>query len=164
MTRKNAQLAVETLLIYGVALLIVMAAIGALISFGVLDIGNMLPEKCSVSSGFSCENFVGTQDGVQFEFLNTAGQNIDMMNVSVVGTGNNEGLWDCEDPADPTLDYAFYSRQVLNGEVTSPPVQLRCNIGVSSGKRIQGDIMIKYRPTGSAIWRTTTGTISASVS
>ncbi len=77
---RKAQLAVETLLIYGIALLIVMLAIGALIGFGVLDLGALLPESCSIQgAALNCENYFISKtagNGFQLELSNNLGKNI----------------------------------------------------------------------------------------
>jgi hypothetical protein len=95
--QKKAQLAVETLLIYGIAILIVLLAIAALISFGVLDLGSLLPNTCNLGSGLSCETYVVRPKNVQLEFKNTLGSNINGLNVTIIGEGNNEGLWSCDE-------------------------------------------------------------------
>lgn len=40
----------ETLFIYGIIAIVVLSGIGALIYFGVLDLGSYLPDKCSIDS------------------------------------------------------------------------------------------------------------------
>jgi len=52
---KNAQAAMEFLMTYGWAILVVLAAIGALAYFGVLSPARFLPEKCILEPGFLCE-------------------------------------------------------------------------------------------------------------
>jgi hypothetical protein len=51
---RKAQAAMEFLMTYGWAILVVLAAIGALAYFGVLSPGNLLPQKCEFTSGFDC--------------------------------------------------------------------------------------------------------------
>lgn len=53
MNRKG-QAALEFMMTYGWAILVVLAAIGALSYFGVLDPGRLTPETCVTSSGFGC--------------------------------------------------------------------------------------------------------------
>ena len=54
MFRKKAQAAMEFLMTYGWAILVVLVAIGALAYFGVLSPDKFLPERCTGSSGFDC--------------------------------------------------------------------------------------------------------------
>ena len=51
---KRAQAALEFLMTYGWAILVVLAAIGALAYFGVLNPSNFLPSKCVASPGIGC--------------------------------------------------------------------------------------------------------------
>ena len=53
MNRKG-QSALEFLMTYGWAILVVLAAIGALAYFGVLNPSNFLPDQCIASTGFGC--------------------------------------------------------------------------------------------------------------
>jgi len=54
---KKAQAAMEFLMTYGWAILVVLAAIGALAYFGVLSPDRFLPEKCTLPSGIACLDF-----------------------------------------------------------------------------------------------------------
>lgn len=153
--KKRAQLAVETLLIYGIAILIVMLAVGALVAFGVLDLGGLLPDQCQLGDALVCENYVVLQDSVQLELRNTLGKNIQNFTVSIKGEGNNLGLWGCNDTTITSI--------LINGEITNV-VTLPCDVKVPSGKKIEGVMSVSFYPVGSSIARTSTGKIRASVS
>ena len=60
---KKGQAAMEFLMTYGWAILVVLVAIGALAYFGVLSPGKFLPESCVIAPGFSCEDFKIGADG-----------------------------------------------------------------------------------------------------
>jgi hypothetical protein len=152
---KIGQVAVETLLIYGVALLIVMLAIGALIGFGVLDLGSLLPDDCQLGE-FKCESYVVSPDGVQFELRNNFNKNIQRFNITVVGENDNEGLWNGCDGG--------YSTLVVQGEMTKPPVSIPCEIKVPSKKKISGVIIANVTFVGSQLPRIIKGKIRATVS
>ena len=51
---KKSQAALEFLMTYGWAILVVLVAIGALAYFGVLSPDKFLPAKCTLSSGIGC--------------------------------------------------------------------------------------------------------------
>lgn len=155
MKTKKAQVAVETLLIYGVTILIVMLAIGALIGFGVIDLGRLLPDNCDISNAFRCENYAVTSTNVQLELRNTLGSNIANFTVSIEGEGDNAGLWGCT----PKV----YNSTLVNG-VLSNVVTVSCGVQVPVGKKIQGDITVDFYTVGSKIKRTATGNIRATVS
>ncbi len=52
---KKGQAALEFLMTYGWAILVVLAAIGALAYFGVLNPAKFAPETCIATSGFGCQ-------------------------------------------------------------------------------------------------------------
>ena len=152
---KRGQLAVETLLIYGIAILVVMLAVGALVGFGVLDLGSLLPDDCQLGE-LKCENYVVSPDGVQLELRNNINKNIQKFDISILGEGDNEGLWvGC---------IGNYSSLVVQGELTSPPVNMPCQVLVPSGKKIQGVIYANVTFVGSQLARTIKGKIRATVS
>jgi len=51
---RKSQAAMEFLMTYGWAILVVLAAIAALAYFGVLSPEKFLPEKCLIETGFTC--------------------------------------------------------------------------------------------------------------
>ena len=51
---KKSQAAMEFLMTYGWAILVVLAAIAALAYFGVLSPEKFLPEKCLIETGITC--------------------------------------------------------------------------------------------------------------
>jgi len=53
-TDSKGQAAMEFLMTYGWAILVVLAAIAALAYFGVLSPEKFLPEKCLMQTGFNC--------------------------------------------------------------------------------------------------------------
>ena len=52
--RKKAQAAMEFILTYGWAILVVIIAISALAYFGVLDVDKWLPSSCMIEPGIAC--------------------------------------------------------------------------------------------------------------
>jgi len=156
--KQKAQAAVETLLIYGVTILIVMLAIGALIGFGVIDLGKMLPDKCDITNGFVCENYAvstGSPGRVQLELRNTLGANMQNFTVNIYGEDDNQGLWDCTE--------TLYDNPLVNG-VVSDVIEIPCNVAVPAGKKITGVVDIIFNKIGSKISTPVKGTIRATVS
>lgn len=117
MNRKG-QAAMEFLMTYGWAILVVLAAIAALAYFGVLSPSKLLPERTTFSAPLpSIDNAVINADGtVQVAFRNNVGVAIDLTGVGNItpGTGMNcvstqtvtaetsAGVGIAVDPADPT--------------------------------------------------------------
>jgi hypothetical protein len=85
---KKAQAAMEFLMTYGWAILVVLAAIGALAYFGVLSPDRFLPEKCTLPSGIAClDHKYEAGTGIQMSIQNGAGFDMTGVSVSVNGTG-----------------------------------------------------------------------------
>ena len=85
---KRAQAAMEFLMTYGWAILVVLAAIGALAYFGVLSPEKFLPEKCTISPGIDCANFNIKSNEAVFALRNGMGRDLIIVSVSVGGSCN----------------------------------------------------------------------------
>lgn len=92
---KRAQAAMEFLMTYGWAILVVLAAIGALAYFGVLSPGNLLPQRCEFTAGLDCTETpsalasVGT---IEFPLTNSNGYRIHPVSATVT---DSDGLAGC---------------------------------------------------------------------
>lgn len=113
---KKAQAAMEFLMTYGWAILVVLAAIGALAYFGVLSPDRFMPEKCTLPSGLACTDFTwDVTNGFQLQIQNSAGFDMSALTVTVNGTNCNlQGTGGAGTLADGDSDvYTFSS--VANG-------------------------------------------------
>lgn len=151
---KKAQLSMETIMIYGAVLLVVTLAIGALMYFGVLDLGALLPDKCNTGSKITCEQFVveNVAQGVQLEFVNRVGKNIQNVVVTITGLEDWTGV-----DGSQNLGATIYN----NGQtiiVNTPGVALTNREG-----RYKARIDIAYQVVGSALTQHATGEINAKI-
>lgn len=79
----KAQAALEFLMTYGWAILVVLAAIGALAYFGVLNPTNFLPDQCTATSGVGCLGKpVINNNRIVFTLSNGLGQSITLTNAT----------------------------------------------------------------------------------
>ena len=76
MVKKRGQAAMEFLMTYGWALLVVLVAIGALAFFGVLNPGQFLPSTCTVTPGIACIDFKVTNTNLTVFLQNGMGKNL----------------------------------------------------------------------------------------
>lgn len=85
---KKAQAAMEFLMTYGWAILVVLAAIAALAYFGVLSPDRFLPEKCTFPSGTACLDFTTSSTQVALRVQNSAGFDMSsvVMTLNIVNT------------------------------------------------------------------------------
>src|SRR3989344_7474667 len=95
---KKSQVAIEAIMIYGLAILVVMLAIGALMYFDVLDLGSLLPDKCEIKGvAITCEDYGVYTNKVVLQLRNNIGKNIYITSINIVGEegSNDYGMWVC---------------------------------------------------------------------
>ncbi len=87
MGKKKGQAALEFLMTYGWAILVVLIVIGALAYFGILNPSILLPEKCTLQMGLYCKDhrIDGTKGQITFNFENGMGKDIILYHVNVTG-------------------------------------------------------------------------------
>ena len=122
---KKSQAAMEFLMTYGWAILVVLVAIGALAYFGVLSPDRFLPAKCTLPAGVACVDFNIDSGNVNIVLRNGLGFNLDNMVVSVSG---------CANSITPT---------VLANGAQGTFTATAC--GLTSGNKFKGDINVSYR-------------------
>ncbi len=64
---QKSQAAMEFLMTYGWALLVVLVAIGSLAFFGVFRSSGMLPDQCTMFAGFSCTSYYASLSANQIK-------------------------------------------------------------------------------------------------
>ncbi|MBW2996254.1 hypothetical protein KY332_03065 [Candidatus Woesearchaeota archaeon] len=140
---KSAQAAMEFLMTYGWALLVVLAAIGALAYFGVLRPQSFLPEQCVLAPGVACLDFKVTSGGINLAIGNSLGRDIDLLTISA---GN------CSQSFNQTLNNGGQSEFALTG----------CDNG-DVGAKFKEDLIIEYMNQDSSFTKTITGSIAGKV-
>ncbi|MFH1770235.1 MAG: hypothetical protein ABH828_01625 [archaeon] len=140
---KKGQAAMEFLMTYGWAILVVMAAIGALAYFGVLDTAGFLPERCSFPAGLDCIGEAAvdaTGDTLTFVVQNSKGEDI-----VINATGSSLTTTDCTAGAITFFDgiggtpAAGYVELANNDKAT---VQIAC--ATLDNGRFKGDVVLAY--------------------
>src|SRR3989338_4520469 len=81
--KKKGQAAMEFLMTYGWAILVVLIVIGALAYFGVLNPQNMLPEKCVLGVGLSCSEYQVVTNGAKLKVLNGLGETVTVTSLKI---------------------------------------------------------------------------------
>ncbi len=82
---KKSQAAMEFLMTYGWAILVVLAAIAALAYFGVLSPEKFLPEKCILAPGLACTSHKVGTDQTTLVIANSLGKTITVNSIQVGG-------------------------------------------------------------------------------
>ncbi len=141
-TRKG-QAAMEFLMTYGWAILVVLAAIGALAYFGVLSPDQFVPERC-VISGFECNNHQITESQATISLINTQQSAVDINSITFNGG--------CFDEVNQTVGESIAAR----GETSVQT--FTCNDGNNTANTLaEIDISVEYVRDGEEITRTAPG-------
>ncbi|MBW2981024.1 hypothetical protein KY360_06430 [Candidatus Woesearchaeota archaeon] len=150
---KKAQAAMEFLMTYGWAILIVLIAIGALAYFGVLSPERFLPEKCVISSGSGlfCEEFTSsaTTDDVTIRIKNILTESAWVDSVVLDTPSCASNVTDVQIAGDGTTDFT-----------------LACAGGLNSGDKIKAGVTILYdvgNAAGDGLAKSTTGQLVTAV-
>ncbi|HLD18703.1 MAG TPA: hypothetical protein VJB90_01710 [Candidatus Nanoarchaeia archaeon] len=143
----KGQAAMEFLMTYGWAILVVLAAIAALAYFGVLSPAKFLPEKCILEPGFLCEGHKVETNKVTLIISNTVeGRNI-IVNSIIVGSCSG----------------TFNTELVGGGSSSNFPITGGdCNNGAVK-ERYKGDITIGYTEKNTNLTKTMYGNLNSKV-
>ena len=146
---KKAQAAMEFLMTYGWAILVVLAAIAALAYFGVLSPDRFLPEQCTLPSGAACLDFTAggntTDPLFTLRIQNSAGFDMSTVAVNLIPQAGS-----CTaDTQSALVDGGVYNFQV------------QCT-GQTAGK-FKGDIELNYTNAQTQLAHAKVGTLIAEV-
>lgn len=81
--KNKGQVALEFLMTYGWALLIILVAITALAYFGVLNLDQFIPQRCNLPAGITCLNTKATSDSLLLVLHNSMGEDINVTNIRI---------------------------------------------------------------------------------
>ena len=143
MVYKKSQAAMEFLMTYGWAILVVLAAIAALAYFGVLSPEKFLPEKCILAPGLACVQHKVTPTDTTLIISNGFGRTIRITNLQVGA---------CTKAFDITMVSGIES----NFQLTS------CSNGVSK-EAFKGDITLAYVDTSYNVTKTVHGNLATKI-
>jgi len=90
---KRGQAAIEFIMTYGWAFLVVLVAVAALAAFGVLDSSLFLPNKCILEAGIGCDDFRINENSVSLSLRNSRGEDVTITSISFEGcSGSPSGI------------------------------------------------------------------------
>ncbi|MEK6943320.1 MAG: hypothetical protein AABX00_04620 [Nanoarchaeota archaeon] len=102
---RKGQAALEFIMTYGWAILVVLVAIGALAYFGVLSPDKFLPAKCTLQAGVACLDHKATATQLQVRVQNSLGYDVtvDAVKADQCTALGTQGVWKNGDPVTYTL-------------------------------------------------------------
>ncbi|MBI2129698.1 hypothetical protein HYU07_05670, partial [Candidatus Woesearchaeota archaeon] len=118
---KKGQAAMEFLMTYGWAILVVLVAIGALAYFGVLSPDKFLPSKCVMPSGVACLDHRATTSQITLVLQNSLGYGMSSVALTVNGCGSTSSPSTLANGAKGTYN-------------------ITCGSALTSGAKFSGDI------------------------
>lgn len=140
---KKGQAAMEFLMTYGWAILVVLAAVAALAFFGVLSPQNLLPDKCLLPTGITCVDAAATSTDLTMVITNDIG--FEMSNVTVSAEG-------CSTPAN---DASMLNREQTTFKLT--------NCTFTSGAKLDIDVNVTYTKANSGLSHVGSGSVVKTV-
>tara|TARA_Y100000031_G_scaffold47194_1_gene53765 strand:+ start:3907 stop:4353 length:447 start_codon:yes stop_codon:yes gene_type:complete len=141
---KKSQAAMEFLMTYGWAILVVLAAIAALAYFGVLSPEKILPSKCLLETGFTCISNKIEPTKSTIIFSNSLGRTVEITSVDIGGCSSG------------TISKTITSGDQDTFEVTP------CTNGVVK-EAFKGDLVIKYTESDTSLTKTAYGQIATKI-
>lgn len=160
---KKGQAAMEFLMTYGWAILVVLIAIGALAYFGVLNPSRFLPNSCTISNQFACEtgDFQANSTGVTIIMRNGRGVDVTNWRVNLTYVDSAGTTASCSTFTVLVTD-TYTGVNVTDGQKQA--FYLNCANMPSKGAKFKGDMIIFYTDSGSTLGqRQATGTLVTKV-
>ena len=161
---KRAQAALEFLMTYSWAILVVIIIIGALAYFGVLNPQSLVPEKCTVSAGLSCDDYgiqvSGSNGIVTLAMINSLGKSISIDSVNVTGTSLTGSGATCNVPGGASADIVDQTGNTMlnagayvvpNGEKFTVQITDPDCLPIDPSSKTRATIEISYHYTGSNV-------------
>ena len=155
MVNRKGQAAMEFLMTYGWAILVVLVAIGALAYFGVLNPSRFLPRSCTIGPGFGCDDFKVTATTVQLIMRNGLGDDLADLDVVVLSCTK-----DVNADGNPVGGADDWVEGTLLGGADG--ITLTACPAAAVGSKFKEDVVINYQ-TSSGITHAVTGTVTTQV-
>ena len=140
---KKGQAALEFLLTYSWAILVVIVIIGALAYFGVLNPENFIPERCTLSAGMSCDDFVYQSDTFELQFTNGFGRSINISSIRLTSPADLGGAGVCSWDDGPEI--------LNNGATAAFELDVGQCTPLDGVSKLRGELEINYTNVGSEI-------------
>lgn len=147
--QKRGQAALEFLMTYGWAILVVLVAIGALTYFGVRP-ASVLPEKCILQAGMTCDSviFEGSTPRVQMRITNRLGKTISnpQLDMGECGTTSLPASTTLGDGENVTFTISgSMGCDTTSGRQFSGPFKIVYDIEGITGKEHPGELSIRIQ-------------------
>ncbi len=156
---KKSQAALEFIMTYGWAILVVLVAVGALAYFGVLSPDKFLPSKCTLQAGIGCMDHKAssTTNQLQVRVQNSLGYAVNVDKVSAAGC-----TCQSNPVVAPCVAYAGGGASTLDNGGSST-YTLTCPTPTLSTSKYNGNFNITYTNQETSIQHVNQGQITTKV-
>ncbi len=163
---KKAQLSIETMIIYGLVILVALSVVGGLIYFKILDVSSYLPDKCDIggTGDLKCEEMkyavVDGKTELELGIRNIGQKPIESLTVSVTDT---DGVHFTGEKTSGSAKYGtgdISSTHTLPaGEIASVKIEVSTTADPIVKKVMRGELSTSYKYKDGAITQEATGSI-----
>ncbi|MEK6963889.1 MAG: hypothetical protein AABX70_05660 [Nanoarchaeota archaeon] len=154
---KRGQSALEFLMTYGWAILIILVMIAALVYFGVFNPSRLTPERCTAVPGFGCNDYQMNSDGsANFLIANAKGDSITLTSTTAFSMNSTSG---------GCLNTAVASTTWASDEVKTVAFPAACPaITAAVGDKQKVTVYFTYTPKGGSFAKKGSVDVNALVS
>ncbi len=155
---KKGQSALEFLMTYGWAILIILVMIAALVYFGVFNPSRLTPERCTAVPGFGCNDYQMVSTGAaSFLIANAKGDSITLTSTTAFSMNSTTG---------GCINTAVTSTAWASDEVKTVTFPTSCSnvITAARGDKQKVVVTFTYTPKGGSFAKTGSLDVNALVS
>lgn len=163
--RKKGQAAMEFLMTYGWAILVVLAAIGALAYLGVLSPEKFVGSRCVMGDPFTCNDALFLGEDTNVTLVVVAGREALITDIDLESLSGST-VQTCTDTDGAVVKFQNQSTQPIAaatpltvGSGTAYTFIILCNSGVDVpvGDKLDAEVTVSYSLTGSGLPKTSKG-------
>ena len=164
MNRKG-QSAMEFLMTYGWAILVVLIAIGALAYFGILNPARFLPSSCTLFPGMACNSFKIGTTSANFVVQNGLGVALTLVNLTISDPSQGSCDWNTGAGYPGTIASTGVGVSLSDGQTLLMTMTCAAGSFGTAGDRFKADVNISYgEGTGSnIIYHTKRGSVAGQI-
>ncbi len=159
---RKAQLSIETMIIYGLVLLVAISVVGALLYFNVLDLGSYLPDTCNIggSGDLKCEEMKlsSTSSSLELGIRNVGKRPIEYLRVTVSDDDaihfSGAKSADAKDKTDADISD---TNSLPPGDIAK--VSIDVGSGVLASKALKGTLKTEYMFKEGVVTQEASGTV-----
>lgn len=161
MANTRAQLSIETMIIYGLVILVTLSVIGGLLYFDILNVGSYLPEQCDISGNdMSCQEWgIDTSDDTVTLGIRNTGQRA--INISSMELTDEGGIF-FSGATDVNETDIGSDNNLAPGELRAFRFDDESLSGFEEGQTLRGELEIQYEYADGVVGQTARGTVRIS--